>query len=63
MYNLYKEKCDEENTSSVSEAMYRKIFHRDFNLNFHVPLKDTCVKCDIFKAKLSVETDNQKKMN
>lgn len=61
MYSLYKEKCDEENTSPVSEAMYRKIFHRDFNLHFHVPLKDTCVKCDTFKAKLSVETDDQKK--
>lgn len=27
MYTLYKEKCDEENSSPVSEAMYRKIFH------------------------------------
>uniref|UniRef100_A0A1Y1KU81 Uncharacterized protein n=1 Tax=Photinus pyralis TaxID=7054 RepID=A0A1Y1KU81_PHOPY len=61
MYNLYKEKCTEKNNVAVSEAMYRKIFHRDFNLHFHVPLKDTCVKCDTFKAKLNVTTDDNER--
>lgn len=61
MYNLYKEKCLQENCSPVSEAVYRNIFHRDFNLHFHTPSKDTCVKCDLFKAKLNCETDENKK--
>lgn len=52
MYNLYKEKCADENNTPISESIYRNIFHRDFNLHFHVPAKDTCVTCDLFKAKL-----------
>lgn len=61
MFNLYKELCYQENTTAVSEAMYRKIFHRDFNLHFHVPSKDTCSKCDTFKAKLNITADTEDK--
>lgn len=61
MFNLYKEKSDQENTIAVSEAMYRKIFHRDFNLSFHVPLKDTCSKCDTWTAKINITTDEEEK--
>lgn len=61
MYNLYKEKCENEERASVSEAMYRQIFHRDFNLHFHVPSKDTCVKCDLFKAQISCAPDDHQK--
>ena len=61
MYNLYKENCSSDNISPVSEAIYRNIFHRDFNLHFHVPSKDTCVKCDLFKGKWECSTDIKEK--
>jgi len=43
MYELYVKKCNENNTSSVKEWTYRKIFNTEFNLNFHTR-KDTCQK-------------------
>ncbi|CAG9840815.1 unnamed protein product [Diabrotica balteata] len=58
MYTLYKEKCVED---PVSESLYRQIFHRDFNLHFHVPLKDTCVKCDKYKNQVTQEKDENTK--
>ncbi|KAK5647846.1 hypothetical protein RI129_002738 [Pyrocoelia pectoralis] len=63
MYQLYVEKCKNENEKFSSEAMYRKIFHRDFNLHFHTPSKDTCSKCDTWKMKICSENDMQLKQN
>lgn len=41
MYNLYLEKCKENNLSSVNEWTYRKIFKRvSFKLHFYLPRKD-----------------------
>ena len=34
MYQLYKEKCEEENTQAASEWIYRKTFNENFNLSF-----------------------------
>ena len=34
MYQLYREKCDEENTSAASNWVYRKVFNEHFNLSF-----------------------------
>lgn len=64
MYNEYKEHCSNFNTQLVlvSESMYRQVFNSDFNLHFHQPHKDTCVKCDIFKMKISIcESEQEKK--
>lgn len=63
MYNLYKEQCLQENCNPVSEAIYRNIFHRDFNLHFHTPSKDTCVTCDLLKGKLDCVTDEQQRQD
>lgn len=61
MYNLYLEKCKENNLSSVNEWTYRKIFKRDFNLHFHLPRKDTCAKCDFLNMKIMTTTDDEEK--
>nr|CAH7745912.1 unnamed protein product [Callosobruchus chinensis] len=61
MYGLYKEKYGNNGDAPVSEAIYRHVFHHDFNLHFHVPSKDTCVRCDLFKAKLNCATDDNVK--
>ena len=34
MYELYKERCDEEDTHKVSEWVYRKVFNESFNFSF-----------------------------
>lgn len=61
MYNLYKEQCLDKNCRPVTEAIHRNIFHRDFNLHFHTPSKDTCVKCDKFKAMLECAGNENEK--
>lgn len=49
MYRLYKRKFK---NNPVSKSSYKKIFYRRFNLRFKSPKKDTCKKCDIYKAKI-----------
>ena len=50
MYDLYVEKCGESGVQPVKRWAYRRVFDTKFNLSFHPPRKDTCKKCDIFKA-------------
>ncbi|CAG9814709.1 unnamed protein product [Phaedon cochleariae] len=57
MYELYVEKCDEENVlDPVSSAVYRKIFCSEYNLGFHRPKKDSCATCEKYK-----QVENEKK--
>lgn len=53
--------CTEKSEPPVTEAMYRHIFHKDFNLHFHSPRKDTCTKCDTLKMKLECEENPEVK--
>ncbi|XP_072394757.1 uncharacterized protein [Diabrotica undecimpunctata] len=46
MYQLYKEKCEQEGSESVKEKMYYHVFSSNFNLHFKPPSKDTCQLCD-----------------
>lgn len=61
MFNLYLEKCKENNLSSVNEWTYRKIFKRDFKLHFHLPHKDTCARCDFLDKKIQTTTDYEER--
>lgn len=46
MFTLYLEYCQDHNiTKAASEAMYRLIFTREFNLSFFQPKKDICDIC------------------
>ncbi|KAJ8251689.1 hypothetical protein GJAV_G00224050 [Gymnothorax javanicus] len=40
MYELYCEKCKEQEKEPLKEWVYRRIFVTDFNLSFHSPRKD-----------------------
>ena len=40
--------------------MYRKVFNEQFNLSFHLPSKDTCEKCDGFKASLITANNEER---
>ena len=53
MYKLYEEQCKNDGIQPVKVWAYRQIFNSSFNLYFHQPDKDTCKKCDKFKAELS----------
>ncbi|XP_063824635.1 mucin-5AC-like [Ostrinia nubilalis] len=46
LYDLYKEK----HPSGVSLSKFSKVFHEDFNLCFKKNQKDTCYRCDRYKA-------------
>lgn len=61
MYNLYKEHVESEGRQPVEEHIYRRTFNNEFNLQFHAPHKDTCVKCDVFSNKLKYSTDEEEK--
>ncbi|XP_063218744.1 uncharacterized protein LOC134529006 [Bacillus rossius redtenbacheri] len=65
MYNLYQEDCKNKAIIPVKEAIYRRTFNSDFNLHFHVPSKDTCVKCDqykILKTAPAVDKNEKRKL-
>jgi hypothetical protein len=49
MYELYEEKCIEQNRCPVKDSMYRNIFNNEFNLSFHKPKNDRCDTCEFFK--------------
>lgn len=49
MYNLYKEKCLEEDKIPVKKSMYHHIFATKFNLGFHIPKTDRCDLCKTVK--------------
>lgn len=49
MYELYEEKCFEQNRSPVKGSMYRNVFNNEFNLSFHKPKNDRCDTCEFFK--------------
>ena len=50
MYDLYLEKCTDEQERPVSSTPYRKIFNYDFNLGFGSIKSDVCARCDSGEA-------------
>jgi hypothetical protein len=57
MYGLYKEEVD----NPVSQSKYNSIFYSEFNLKRKPLKKDTCSKCDSFKARLQ-STNNEEEI-
>lgn len=55
IYDLYKEKYE----NHVSFSRFRLSFYKEFNLRFKKPQKDTCVRCDLYKANKTVATGEQ----
>jgi hypothetical protein len=62
MYHLYLEKCTEEGITAQKEWVYRFIFNTKFNLSFHPPRKDTCKRCDLYKAQVAVESSETRRV-
>ncbi|KAJ0177334.1 hypothetical protein K1T71_007343 [Dendrolimus kikuchii] len=55
IYDLYKEKYEKY----VSFSRFRLSFYKDFNLRFKKPQKDTCLRCDLYKANKTIATGEQ----
>ncbi|KAL4713786.1 hypothetical protein ACJJTC_012303 [Scirpophaga incertulas] len=55
IYDLYKEKTP----NPVSFSRFRLSFYKDFNLRFKKPQKDTCLRCDLYKANKTSATEKQ----
>ncbi|XP_014257000.1 uncharacterized protein LOC106670860 [Cimex lectularius] len=58
MYNLYKEKCQEQNQKPGCFETYRKVF-RTYKLTFHKPKKDLCKTC----VKFNESSENEQEQN
>ena len=43
----------------TSESVCRKVFNTQFNVQFHKPKKDTCIKCAGYHMQISAQTENQ----
>ena len=56
MYDLYVEKCKAFDMQPVKIWAYRHVFNTKFNYSFHPPRKDTCKKCDVYKAQCSFQS-------
>jgi hypothetical protein len=50
MYNLYVEKCTENDMVPVKSHFYRNVFNTEFYIVFHVPKKDRCDQCMEYEA-------------
>jgi hypothetical protein len=48
LYSMYKLRQNEMGKDFVSEKLFRNVFNCEFNLAFHIPKKDKCVKCVAF---------------
>ena len=62
MYSLYADKCKEMDRTCVTEAVYRNIFCREYNLSFFHPKKDQCQVCNHYdnwksEGTLDIETE------
>lgn len=55
MYELYQERCKEENKQPVKASFYRYIFCNEYNIFFHVPKKDRCDLCEEIKLLMKEE--------
>lgn len=62
LYCAYKKRSEDNGVDFVSEKVFRKIFTDDFNIGFHVPKKDKCIKCLKYAsdpAKTKEKTDHE----
>ena len=66
MHDLYKEEYTKENIPErdvLKQHMYRCIFHSEFNLGFHRPRKDSCLRCDKYAQGVVRDEDHRTHMS
>jgi hypothetical protein len=64
LYKVYKTSYTEKGIEIVSERVFRSIFSEKFNIGFHVPKKDKCLKCLKYERnKDNPELEEEKKQH
>ncbi|KAL0879792.1 hypothetical protein ABMA27_003503 [Loxostege sticticalis] len=63
MYKLYNEWFDQNlySAKATTERQYRDIVNKKFNLGFHIPKKDQCEVCHIFRTILTRNNEEKEK--
>lgn len=61
MYRMYVEDCKDAETRPQKFWLYNSIFNNDFNLGFHLPKKDLCSFCEIYKTQSDFENKEREK--
>jgi hypothetical protein len=61
LYELYTANCQQIDSIPVKQWLYRHVFDTKFNLSAKVPYKDTCKKCDLYKAEINYCTTSERK--
>ncbi|CAG9773401.1 unnamed protein product [Ceutorhynchus assimilis] len=59
MYKMYKKFCNQRHEEPVKESHYRYVFNTEFNLKFHKPYSDTCIRCDSFQNLIKHSRDEE----
>ncbi|GFO31056.1 tRNA uridine 5-carboxymethylaminomethyl modification enzyme mnmg [Plakobranchus ocellatus] len=60
LYDLYVDERKQQGIKPASKTVFESIFNPDFNLGFHVPLKDRCDFCSVFEKSSEEEKNNMK---
>lgn len=62
MYKLYNKWFDETvyTTKAKTTCQYREIVNKNYNLGFHIPKKDQCEVCHIYRNNLEPTSDDKK---
>lgn len=63
MYNLYVEKCTQENAVPAKLHFYRLVFNSEYNIEFFVPKKDRCDTCMEFEAAQQAKANTTQQEN
>ena len=60
LYNIYSEKCNEEDRTSMSLKVFSAYFKNNFNIAFHVPKKDKCHLCSCKSYDVATKEEMEK---
>jgi len=65
VYRIYVEDCKlNNNMTTVSSAIFQKIWKDKYNIGIHVPKKDKCTHCDAYNNRENLtEVENRLQEN
>lgn len=61
LYRLYKEYQEKNGLQYAGEKVFKKVVTTEFNIGFHVPRKDKCLKCTQFENDKDINEEEKLK--
>ncbi|XP_069363387.1 ankyrin repeat domain-containing protein 12-like [Maniola hyperantus] len=61
LYRIYKETQLANGNAYAGEKLFKKIFNTEFNIGFHFPRKDKCLKCTQYENNKSFDAEEKRK--